>query len=89
MSVDRATTEAAIDQLLLQRWNPLGIGEGTAYGAEYLRYAHEIFALLARGASDVQIARHLHRAERDELQHPELVDRDLTELVRALRTLPI
>jgi hypothetical protein len=42
---------------------------------------------LARGASDAQIARFLHRAEDGELGHPELASRDLAQLVTRLRTI--
>lgn len=55
--------------------------------AEYQPYAHEIYNVLARGASDVQIARDLHLAEDSELGHPELTSRDLAPLVTQLRTI--
>ena len=54
---------------------------------EYHPYAQELYNLLARGASDVQVARYLHRAEGEELGHPELASRDLTALVTRLRTI--
>jgi hypothetical protein len=82
----REVVEAEIGRILLEQWDPLGTRAGPAPGA-YAPYAHEVYNLLARGASDVQIARRLHQAERDELQHPELVDRDLTPVVRAIRAL--
>ena len=82
----REDVEAEIGRILLEQWDPLGVRAGPPPGA-YAPYAHEVYNLLARGASDVQIARRLHQAERDELQHPELADRDLTPVVRALRAL--
>ena len=83
----RDAVEAEIGRILLEQWDPLGMrGDSVPRGA-YGQYAHEVYSLLARGASDVQIARRLHLAERDELQHPELVERDLTPVVRALRAL--
>ena len=82
----REAVEAAIGRILLDQWDPLGMRAGPAPGA-YAPYAHEVYTLLARGASDAQIARRLHQAERDELHHPELADRDLTPVVRALRAL--
>ena len=85
---ERAAVEAAIGQILLEQWDPLGVRDReTPYGGYYARYAHEVYSLLARGASDRQIARRLHEAERDELQHPELVERDLTPVIRAIRAL--
>ena len=83
----RENVEAEISRILVEQWDPLGVRAKPAPHAEYASYANEMYSLLARGASDVQIARRLHQAERDELQHPELVTRDLTPLVRALRAL--
>ena len=83
----RDVVERAIDQMLLDQWDPLGVKADPAKHDSYTPYAHEVFGLLARGASDVQIARALHRIESDELHHPELAARDLTPLVRALRRL--
>jgi len=82
----REAVEAEIGRILLEQWDPLGMRAGPA-PAGYGPYAHEVYNLLARGASDVQIARRLHQAERDELHHPELAGRDLTPVVRALRAL--
>jgi hypothetical protein len=83
----RENVEAEISRILVEQWDPLGVRAKPAPHAEYAPYAHEMYSLLARGASDVQIARRLHQAERDELRHPELVTRDLAPLVRALRAL--
>ena len=83
----RDAVEAEIGRILLEQWDPLGLGAGPAPGGGYASYAHEVYTLLARGASDAQIARRLHQAERDELQRAELADRDLTPVVRALRAL--
>jgi hypothetical protein len=85
--VDREEIEGIIGRLLLDQWDPLGVRDNPVTGGAYAGLAHEVFALLARGASDVQIARHLHRAEREEMHHPELANRDLSELVRALRAI--
>lgn len=82
---NRAALEAEIDQLLVQHWDPLGTRDEPGEHAGYATYAHEVYALLSRGASDTQIGRRLHQAETAELQHPELAARDLTPLLRALR----
>jgi hypothetical protein len=85
MTEPRDVLEAEIGRALLAQWNPLGVpGDGGTHPG-YARYAHEVYSLLARGASDMQITRALHHAERDELGHPELVDRDLRPLLRTLR----
>ncbi|MDB4907713.1 MAG: hypothetical protein JWO05_2497 [Gemmatimonadetes bacterium] len=83
----RQLAENAIEQLLLLKWDPLAVRESPGEHLEYQPYAHEVYALLARGASDTQIARFLHRAEAGELNHPELVEQDLTPLVREVRAL--
>jgi hypothetical protein len=83
---NRAAIEAEIGQLLLDQWDPSGV-RAQADPASYAGYAHELYALLARGASDSQVGRRLHQAESDELQHPELATRDLSTLLRALRAI--
>ena len=82
---ERSVVEANITKLLMDQWDPLSVRETPGTHEEYAKYAHDLFNLLARGSSDMQLARFLHRAERDELNHPELVERDLSPLVRALR----
>jgi hypothetical protein len=82
---DRVALEAEIGQLLLEQWDPSDMRAQPEPRAGYGSYAHEVYNLLARGASDTQIGRRLHQAEADELHHPELCTRDLTPLLRALR----
>jgi len=83
---NRPAIEAEIGQLLLDQWDPLGTRDlPEPHG--YPEYAHEVYNLLARGASDTQIGRRLHQAESAELHHPELATRDLSPLLRALRAL--
>ena len=84
---DRAALEAEIGALLLEQWDPSGMRGQPGTPAGYPTYAHEVYNLLARGASDTQIGRRLHQAETNELQHPELATRDLTPLLRALRAI--
>ena len=86
-SLERPAAEERIERALLEQWDPLGVANTPGEHPEYHLYAHEVYNLLARGASDVQIARYLHRAEDGELGHPELVSRDLASLVTQLRTI--
>ena len=86
-SLDRPAAEARIERALLEQWDPLAVASAPRDHSEYQPYAHEIYNLLARGASDAQIARYLHHAEDAELGHPELVASDLTPLVTRLRTI--
>lgn len=81
----REAAEAAIGRVLLEQWDPLATRGSTEPPPVYATCAHEIYSLLARGASDLQIERHLRHVERDDLHHPELADRDLGPVVRALR----
>jgi hypothetical protein len=82
----REKIEAEISAILVDAWAPFGDdAPSDQAAATYAAYAHELYSLLARGASDVQIARRLHIAERDELGHPELNTRDLTSLTARLR----
>jgi len=83
----REHIEQSIGQLLLDQWDPLGVHDQADRKDEYTPYAHELYTLLARGASDVQLTRHLHRIELDELHRPELTTRDLTPLIRTLRSM--
>jgi hypothetical protein len=82
---DQVTLEAEIGQMLLEQWDPLGAAASAEPFVGYGSQAREVYSLLARGASNVQIVRRLHQIERDEMQHPELAARDLTPLVRNLR----
>ena len=87
MSTPREDVEREIARALLDQWDPLGVRGDPGPHAEYDRFAHEVFSLLARGASDTQVARFLHRLERDELGHPELTSVELTPLLTTLRAL--
>ena len=86
-SLDRPAAEARIEHALLEQWDPLGVASAPGEHPDYHAYAHEVYNLLARGASDTQIARYLHRAEDGELGHPELVSRNIATLLSELRTI--
>jgi hypothetical protein len=86
-SLDRPAAEERIERALLEQWDPLGVASAPGVHTEYHPYAHELYMLLARGSSDTQIARYLHRAEGGELGHPELTSGDLAPLLASLRTI--
>jgi hypothetical protein len=65
----------------------VGIAGNACPHPEYDRFAHEVYSLLARGASDTQVERFLHQLERDHLGHPELSTVPLTALMTTLRAL--
>jgi hypothetical protein len=87
VSTPREVVEQEIGRALLEQWDPLGVSAQPGAHTEYDKFAHEIYSLLSRGGSDTQVARLLHRAERDELGHPELTEVELTPLLRTLRAL--
>ena len=86
-TLDRPAAEARIEHALLEQWDPLGVASAPGEHADYKSYAHDLYNLLARGASDVQIVRFLHGAEGGALGHPELVSRDLAPLMAELRAI--
>lgn len=83
------SAESAIGRVLLEQWDPLGVRQTPGEHSEYAPYVHDVYSMLARGASDVQIARMLHRIESEDLRHPELLERDLTPVVQALRAVKV
>jgi len=83
----REDVERDIGRALLEQWDPLGVRDQPGPHPEYAAFAHEVYSLLARGASDTQVARFLHRLERDQLGHPELANVELTPLLSTLRTI--
>ena len=87
-TLDRAQAESAIERALVEHWH-LGASDavpGAADPPPYGAYAHDVYNLLLRGASDVQVERHLRSIERDGLHHPELGERDLGPVLRSLRS---
>ena len=50
---------AIINDILLYKWDPIGISHEPACHDEYLSYAIEIYSFLARGESPDFVARHL------------------------------
>ena len=83
MSIERVDAERAIQQALVLQWHPIAAPEASSYVA----HAHEVYSLLARGASDAQVGRHLHKVEREEMGHVDADARDLTEVLKTLRTI--
>jgi len=84
---EREAVEQAIERVLLEQWDPLGIHETASSRDAYHKYVHDLYSLLARGGSDVQVARQLHRIEHEDLGGPDVPTRDVTATVRALRAI--
>ncbi len=83
MSMERADAERAINALLAAQWDPLASHDA----ASYQHVGHEVYALLARGASDTQVGRYLHKVEREEMGHADADARDLTAVLTTLRAI--
>lgn len=83
----REQAEARIGAVLLAEWDPKNVRDQSAHADEYMPYAHDIYGLLVRGASDVQVGRHLHTIEREQMHHPDADARDLTAVLKTLRAL--
>ena len=81
-SLERGAAEAAIGQVLQDHWR-----EAASSPPALQAFAHDVYNLLVRGASDVQVERHLRAIERDDLHQPELGAQDLQPVLRSLRTI--
>lgn len=60
-------TQAAIGRVLLTRRDPIGVADVPEASDEYDAYVGPVYHLLAAGASDEAIARHLIQVETTEL----------------------
>lgn len=86
MSADQPrSAEGDIERVLLQQWDPLGVHEQPGPHPEYAPYAHDLFGLLMRGGSDLQVERRLREIARDALHRPDVAEQDLSAVVAALR----
>ena len=83
----REEAETRIGATLLDEWDPLSVRGQPDHVSDYMRYAHDVYGLLVRGASDVQVGRHLHNIEREEMHHPDADSRDLSVVLKTLRAL--
>ena len=84
-TLTRDEAENAIQSVLLERWDPLGVRAEPGPHTEYTAYAHEVFGLLLRGGSDVQVERYLRHVEIDVLHRTELIGHDLKPVIQSLR----
>ncbi len=59
--------EGAIREILVRRWDPLGVGQEPAAPDEYDGYIGGVYRLIASGASADEIAEHLADIERSQM----------------------
>ena len=77
-----------IRRVLLQRWDPIGIGDEPNAQNEYDGYLGGIYELLVGGASDKQISDYLARIVEERMGlHPQSKTSEKT--IRALRAIPL
>ena len=84
-SLSREAAEEAIGRVLLEQWDPLGVRFAPGTHADYMPYAHEVYGLLLRGGSDVQVERYLRHVVHNEMHRPEPPEGEYATVVRALR----
>ena len=83
----REDDERRIGAALLAEWDPMNIRADPGHANDYLQYAHDIYGLLVRGGSDVQVGRLLHTIEREQMHHADADSRDLTTVLKTLRAM--
>ena len=78
---------ASIRAILLADWDPIGVA--AEHPSEYDSYVGGVYRLLANGASDEQIAQHLHQIEVEamELNSPPVAQ--LLPIARKLKELKV
>ena len=86
-SLTREAAEEAIGRLLLEQWDPQGARFTPGTHPQYAQLAHEVYSLLLRGGSDVQVERLLRRVAHEELHQPEPAAGELDAVVHALRAI--
>ena len=59
--------QAAIAQILIEDWDPIGVRDEPDATSEYDAYVGGIYRLLATGANAQQVAEHLVAIERDRI----------------------
>jgi len=57
----------AIRQILMQKWDPIGVKDVPEAADEYDMYIDDIYCLLKRGASDEELSKHLVKIETERM----------------------
>ena len=84
-SLSKEAAEDAIGQILLEQWDPLHVHETPGPHTDYTPYVHEVYGLLLRGGSDIQVERLLRKIVHDDMHLPEPTHEELESVLRALR----
>jgi hypothetical protein len=86
-ALTREAAEEAIGRILLDQWDPHDARFTPGAHPQYAQLAHEVYGLLLRGGSDVQVERYLRRVAHEELHRPEPAAGELDTVVHALRAI--
>jgi hypothetical protein len=78
--------ESAIRGVLMKKWDPINVKDEPGAADEYDGYIWGVYGLLRRGASDEEIAEHLHKIETGKMG---FTDREGTPFVPAQALLPV
>ena len=84
-SLTKEAAEQEIARLLLEQWDPLEVRFAPGTHDDYVPYAHEVYGLLLRGGSDVQVERFLRQVVHTRMSRPEPAEGAYAAVVRALR----
>ena len=84
-SLTKDAAEQEIGRVLLEQWDPLGVRFAPGEHADYTPYVHEVYGLLLRGGSDVQVERFLRHIVHTQMNRPEPPEGEYAAVVRALR----
>lgn len=84
-SLSKEAAEEAIGRVLLEQWDPLGVRDTPGTHADYTPYVHEVYGLLLRGGSDVQVDRFLRHVVHTDMHRPEPAEGTYMGVARSLR----
>jgi hypothetical protein len=76
--------QAAIGDILLQHWDPIGVRDVPEAQDEYDSYVGGVYRLLATGASAEVVAQHLCDVERDRIGFDQAQPADLLSVAERL-----
>ena len=89
---DKAKIRAAklqMRRVLLEEWDPIGVRDEPMAQDEYDSYLGHIYDLLARDASDVQIANHLNQLETVSMGGRKRPIEKLLSVAQSLKKIPL
>ena len=96
MNMERAIDKDRLRRLklelrrtLMQLWDPIGVKDDPMAADEYDMYLGEIYGLLSRHVTDVEMAEHLRKIETERMGFAEQQTTDRLDVARALKALSL